>query len=231
MNGRKSLVRDQRGLALTEFAFSLPILLTLGLVGLEAANYTMAHLKVSAIASITADNAARVRDSIDEVDVSDLMTGARLAGEQLQFESNGRLILSSLERSQDGTRQWIRWQRCIGDLDVQSTHGRPLDDSGAVITDGTEITEPNGTEYVPSTNPSSDAQSELTGVTVGDQEITAGGGTAVLIAEAVYQYQPLMADALMAGTEIRYISAFNVRQRNDNALNNGGDIAPLACGN
>ena len=60
-------------------------LLTLGLVGLETANFAMAHLRVSNIAMLTADNAARVRDSIDEADVIELFTGAKMTGDSIKF--------------------------------------------------------------------------------------------------------------------------------------------------
>ncbi|MGQ0660288.1 MAG: TadE/TadG family type IV pilus assembly protein, partial [Sphingosinicella sp.] len=68
------------GLAYVEFALALPVLLTLGLFGLETANFAMAHLRVSNIAVMTADNAARIRDNIDEADVIDLLTGAKETG-------------------------------------------------------------------------------------------------------------------------------------------------------
>ena len=51
-----SLGNCTSGLALTEFAMSVPVLLTLGLFGLETANFAMAHLRVSNIAMMTADN-------------------------------------------------------------------------------------------------------------------------------------------------------------------------------
>ena len=64
---------------------SLPVLVTLGLVGLETANLAMAHLRVSNIAMLTADNAARVRDSIDEANVIELLTGAKMTGDSIRF--------------------------------------------------------------------------------------------------------------------------------------------------
>ena len=81
----------------------------------------MAHLRVSNIAMLTADNAARVRDSIDEADVIELFTGAKMTGASINFAQNGRIILSSLEPTDGRTnRQWIRWQRCDGALNVAS---------------------------------------------------------------------------------------------------------------
>ena len=114
----------ESGLAFVEFAMSLPVLVTLGLVGLETANLAMAHLRVSNIAMLTADNAARVRDSIDEANVIELLTGAKMTGDSIRFRQNGRIILSSVEPNTAGaggtsTGQWIRWQRCDGAKNVR----------------------------------------------------------------------------------------------------------------
>ena len=57
------LRRSKSGLALTEFAFSLPVLLALGLYGFETANLAIGHMRISNMAMLTADNAARVRES------------------------------------------------------------------------------------------------------------------------------------------------------------------------
>ena len=121
---------------------------TLGLCGLETANLAMAHLRVSNIAMLTADNAARVRDSIDEANVIEMFTGAKMTGDSIRFRQNGRIILSSLEATDDdndgnnghgnnaggcdpsnpgyGTtcgNQWIRWQRCDGARNTTSAYG------------------------------------------------------------------------------------------------------------
>ena len=131
------------GLAFIEFAMSLPVLVTLGLCGLETANLAMAHLRVSNIAMLTADNASRVRDSIDEANVIELLTGAKMTGDSIEFRQNGRIILSSVETDNDAAitarqqcggcdtsnparptaDQWIRWQRCDGARNVTSAYG------------------------------------------------------------------------------------------------------------
>src|SRR5688572_21166983 len=92
----RSLRDDRSGLAFIEFAFALPVVLALGLLGLETANYAMSNLRVSNIAMLTADNASRVRDSIDEGDVVELMTGAKMSGSNINFAANGRIILTDL---------------------------------------------------------------------------------------------------------------------------------------
>ena len=109
----RSLGDCRSGVAFLEFAFALPVVLALGLLGLETANYALANLRVSQIAMLTADNAARVRDSIDEGDIVELFTGAKMSGNNINFAQNGRIILTDLEQTTDGTKQWVRWQRCV----------------------------------------------------------------------------------------------------------------------
>jgi hypothetical protein len=226
----RSLRDCTSGLALTEFAFALPILLTLSLFGIETANYAMAHLRISNIAVMTADNAARVRDSIDESDIVELFTGAKMSGASLNFAQNGRIILSDLELA-SGTNQWIRWQRCDGALNYTNpeTRWRPRTAGGTAITNGTEIyladrqTANAATPSSPSATPTFSSMG--TGIT-----IAAASGTAVMVVEVVYNYQPIIPSSFLSGRQIRYESAFNVRQRVDQTLRNIGRITPRSCG-
>ena len=227
--GGASLRSCTSGVALIEFAFALPVLLALGLMGLETANYAMAHLRVSSIAMLTADNAARVRESIDESDITELFTGAKLSGASIQFAQNGRIILTDLEQ-RDGTTQWIRWQRCDGALSYTNPDVklRPRTAAGAAITNGTEIY--NADRFTPNTtNPSSDVTSPVIFGMGSTTTIAAQPGTAVMVVEVVYNYQPIIPNSFLAGRQIRYESAFNVRQRNDQVLKNSGRITPRSC--
>jgi hypothetical protein len=218
------------GLAYVEFALSLPVLLTLGLFGLETANYAMAHLRISNIAVMTADNAARVRDNIDEADVTDLLTGAKETGASINFAQNGRIILSDLEPTPTGGNQWIRWQRCDGALNYTNpeTRWRPRTAGGAAITNGTEIyladrqTANVATPSSPSATPTFSSMG--TGIT-----IAAASGTAVMVVEVVYNYQPIIPNSFLSGRQIRYESAFNVRQRTDQTLRNASQVTPRSC--
>ncbi len=185
------------GLALTEFAFSLPVLLGLGLAGLETANFAMAHLRVSNIAMMTADNAARVRESIDESDVIELLLGAKMSGASIQFGQNGRIILSSIEVNAAGNGQWIRWQRCDGLRNTSSLYGA----QGA-----------------------GQNNASIQAVGPAGNQIAAQAGTAVMVVEVVYDYQPIIPNSFLDGRQIRYESAFNVRQRTDQVLKNAGNI-------
>lgn len=222
------LGRCESGLALTEFAFALPVLLTLCMAGLETANFAMAHLRISNIAMLAADNAARVRDSIDEADIVELMTGAKMTGANLNFAQNGRIILTDLEAANaDGTRQWIRWQRCDGAFNVAPSYGRPLTAGGTAITNGTEFFRTDRTTT--SANPSSPDQSTMTGMGPPDKRISSAPATAVMVVEVVYRYQPIIPNGLLNNREIRYETAFNVRQRTDQSLRNAGLITPRSC--
>lgn len=221
-------LRDDRGVALIEFAISIPVLLTIGLVGLEVASYALAHLRVSNIAVLTADNASRIRDKIDEADVKELFIGAMQAGEGIKFEQNGRIILSALEQQEGNTaRQWIRWQRCDGDRTDKSSYGKPLDKNGAAIVNGTEAFKADGTA---SSNPSVETKQTMTAMGDAGNQIKAQAGTAVMVAEVVYKYQPIVSDKLLGPLEIRYLSAFNVRQRTDQVLYNGAKQSAMSCG-
>lgn len=190
------------GMAFVEFALGLPMVTTLGLCGLETGSLAMAHLRVSNIAMMTADNAARVRDGIDEANIVELMTGAKMAADNIDFRQNGRIILSSVEPNTAGangtsTGQWIRWQRCDGRKVVVSRYGNQGKGQN-------------------------DASLQYVGPA--DNRITAAAGTAVMMVEVEYDYQPIVSNAIFGAQTIRYENAFNVRQRVNQALTNAGNI-------
>ena len=114
----RNILRDARGVALTEFAFALPILLIMTAFGLELANYVLAIKRVGDLAVLVTDNASRMGtrsaglsiQQISEAEINDVFTGAQLQDNLPDFERNGRIILSSLQRNADGG-QWIAWQR------------------------------------------------------------------------------------------------------------------------
>lgn len=223
-----ALRRDRNGVALVEFAFSLPLVLLVGLVGIDVANFAIANLRVSQIAMTTADNAARVRDSIDEHDINELFIGARLVGESIQFAEHGRVILSSLEPrtvnpTKTGTElnQWIRWQRCYGEKNVTSNYGEPRTAANAIIRDGSENSGSNPSDQIKSV-PRIGVLDTPTGMGPYGNQVAASSGTAVMFVEVVYDYQPIFMNRIIGNRTIRYKAAFNVRQRNDQVLKNGG---------
>ena len=225
-----SLGDCRSGVAFLEFAFALPVVLALGLLGLETSNYAMANLRVSNIAMLTADNAARVRESIDESDVTELLTGAKMSGSNINFAANGRIILTDLEpTTSPAGKQWVRWQRCDGALNYTSPNAalRPLTAAGATISNGTEIYGTDRTTV--STAPSAETKATMTSVGTGTNIISASTGTAVMVVEVAYNYQPVIPNSFLQGRQITYTSAFNVRQRSDQAIRNINHITPKSC--
>ncbi|WP_243451158.1 TadE/TadG family type IV pilus assembly protein [Sphingosinicella sp. CPCC 101087] len=193
-----SLSRDDRAVVMIEFAYALPVVVALALGALEATNLALAHLRVSQVAMTTADNAARVVAQIDESDIDEIFAGAELVGRSLDFEANGRIILSSLqengETDEADAGQTIRWQRCFGDLDVDSLYG--VEGDGA---DDDSLEDGMGPE---------------------GKKITAQAGTAIMFVEVVYDYQPLVTENILGPMQIRYESAFNVRERTELGITN-----------
>ena len=154
------------------------------------------------------------------------MTGAKMTGAGIDFAANGRIILSDFERTQNN-RQWIRWQRCDGALNVNSSYGRPKNANNGDITNGTENL--GADRVTPSTAPSSPNHATLTEVGPPGRQISASPGTAVMVVEVVYNYQPIVSERLFGPRQIRYESAFNVRQRVDQAISNNSANTPKRC--
>ena len=196
--GLVSLVRralhDQHGLALVEFAYSLPFLLMLGLGGVEVANYSITHMRVSQLAVSLADNASRAKQDIvagvpriREVDVNEIFQAAELQSGGLDIEDNGRMILSSLEVNEDGG-QWIHWQRCFGDAPYSSSYG--------VEGDG-------------------ETGTSVTGMGPPSRRIAAEEGFAIMFAEVVYDYHPIAFGSIISDVPIRKVAAMYVRDDRD----------------
>ncbi|WP_299327852.1 TadE family protein [Parasphingopyxis sp.] len=204
----RRLKKDSKGIALVEFAFSLPIVLALIFGGLETANFALAHLRVSQIAMTVADNAGRVDTAIDEANIYEVFAGAGLVGQAIDFEPNGRVVLSSLQpNNQTGANegQMINWQRCMGQL--------------------TSVTPSYGLEGKGRTN-----ATLANGMGPAGSEIAAADGTAVMFVEVTYEYQPLIPNMNILGSrQIRYESAFNVRDRTNQDISNTQSLTVNSC--
>jgi hypothetical protein len=204
----RRLKSDSNGVAMIEFAFSLPILLALTFGGLETANFALTHLRVSQIAMTAADNAGRVDTTIDEAQIYEVFAGAQLVGESIDFETNGRIVLSSLQPnnlSGSNEGQMINWQRCMGQL--------------------TSVAPSYGTEDYGRTN------ADLAdGMGPAGNQIISADGTAVMFVEVTYNYQPIVANLNILGTrQIRYETAFNVRDRTNQDITNTQGLAVNTC--
>lgn len=199
----RRLPADRSGVALIEFAFALPLLLTIGLAGTETANYAIVTLRINQLAMLAADNAARVRASMDETDVNEVMVGMRFAGSGILFGDRARVIVSDIESNGAGGYK-ITWQRCFGAKNVTSTFG-------AEGTGGSGTSSANALRYgITPTGPG-------TATTAGTVPTTNG---ALIVAEVRYTYVPLVASMFMANRELRATQTFPVRERAQQALTN-----------
>jgi hypothetical protein len=80
-----------------------------------------------------------------------------------------------------------------------------------------------------SSAPSSETKASLTSVGSGTNVISAQTGSAVMLVEVAYNYQPVIPNSFLQGRRITYVSAFNVRQRTDQTLRNINKITPRSC--
>ncbi len=202
----RQLGRNQSGLALTEFALSLPIFVGLGMYGTELAYLAVVNMQMSQVALTLADNASRLGQtqnnvtsvSIKESDIITVFNGLKLQGQTFNLLSNGRVILSSLERNPQGG-QWIHWQRCLGTMNVKSDYGD--EGTGAI-----------GTSFP--------------GMGRAGQEVTALSGTAVMFVELNYQYKGLFGSMFVKNKVLNQQAAHNIRD-NRNLTAGLVDDAPL----
>lgn len=202
---------DVRAVAFVETAFTLPVLLTAGLGGLEIANLMITHTRISGVALAAADNASRIASGsnlalpqVREVDVNDVFTGANLQGGNLNIATNGRIVLSSLEVNPNGG-QWIHWQRCFGAKPWGSRYGA----------EGTGAT---GTGFA--------------GMGPSGREVKASTGNPVMFVEIFYEYQPFLFGSFVGSKRIEYQAAFTVRDARDtsNIFNPNPAATVRSCG-
>ena len=205
----RRLPGDRRATVMIEMAACIPFLALVGLGGLEMANLTLTHTRISQIGLSAADNASRMASGsslsllpVSEADIYDVFLGVEKQAAGLDFEQNGRIILSSLEQNEAGG-QWLHWQRCYGDLDVASSYG--VQGDGATGTD-------------------------FPGMGEEGAEVTAPAKSAVMFVEVVYTYQPLAFGGWLGPRTIRSKAAFNVRETRDlRTVSASADVPDMTC--
>jgi Flp pilus assembly protein TadG len=231
---RARLLRDTSGVAMLEFAFAAPMVLMIGLYGIEASNMALANLRVSQIALNLADNMSRVGlinssqiEQLRESDVNDVLQAARTQGEGMKLTTNGRITVSSLEADDTGVQR-IHWQRCIGQMagtSYDSTYG--MTTTGVASNVGAY--DPNaGVNTATGSNPDNSAlhPGSLAVGAAGGPVLVGMGDTAadaikapnsggVIFVEINYKYQPVVGNWLYGVSRIHYIASFIVRDNRD----------------
>ena len=173
------------------------------MVGMEVANRAAMQMKVEELATLTADYVSRVRISITEDDIAEMVIGLRQAGDSIKFAQNGRVFISSVQpvlTSGAVTGQTIRWQRCFGAHAANSSYGL----QGETITGANSIG-PTG------------------------NKIGASNNSELIFVELVYTYKPWFNFTGFTTEDIRTTRAFSVRERIDNAIKAGTSTA-RTCG-
>lgn len=204
------LLADRSGLAMLEFALTLPVVLTLGGYGIELSSVALTNMRISQYALNLADTTSRLGldagggvVQLREADVNDAFQGIRLAGASIGLGTNGRVTLSSLEnikQSYDSTYvQRIHWQRCFGKMSgpgYDSSYGKTK------ITDG-------------ATNTAGDSGTTTTGMGPASSPVSAPQDNAVMFVEINYTYTPIFGSMFMAPQVIRYTGSLLVRDNRD----------------
>jgi hypothetical protein len=129
-----------------------------------------------------------------EYDVNEAFRAADVQSGGLDIQSNGRLILSSLETNPDNSnRQWIHWQRCFGArTEYESSYGKEGDGTSG---------------------------SSFKGMGPAGRVLTAEKEYAIMFAEVVYDYQPMLFGRFIPIEPIRKTAAMYVRD--DRGLQDG----------
>jgi Flp pilus assembly protein TadG len=195
------LQRDTSGLALLEFAFVLPIFITMSLTGAELTNYITTKMRISQIALQLADDAARMGSgsqlsakTISETDINDLFTGAQLQSGEIDLKTNARVILSDVEpmASPNTTSKYkIGWQRCYGSKTSPAAPAAPA--------------------YYPRS-----LATNINGVGAANRLVGAQDDNATMFVEVYYVYKPLIGlGSLAPTTSFTEIASMSVRDRRD----------------
>jgi hypothetical protein len=205
----RTLGRDTSGLALLEFAFMLPVLLTMSLTGAEITNYVVTKMRVSQIALHLADNSSRIGEgsllqakTISENDINDLLIGAQFQSGELDLFAHGRVILSSVEpvANPNTTNKFkIAWQRCKGSRTHASGYGNAGD-------------------------------TNLDGVGPTNRKAIAPEGGSTMFVEVYYEYTPLVKTSLSPSSQMTEVASMMVRDRRDlSTIYNAENVAKATC--
>jgi Flp pilus assembly protein TadG len=126
-------IMNTRGGVMIEFAFAMPLLITLLLGGVELGRYVLLHQKLDRTAMTVSDLVARVT-SVTPTDLDTVLTAADLVMAPFEFSDKGLVIISAVKKLSAGGSPKVIWQRSgAGSLSVPSALG--VEGGNAVIPD------------------------------------------------------------------------------------------------
>lgn len=211
------LNRSQSGLAMVEFAVSLPFFIGLTVGGIETANYASVVMQLNQITLHTADSAARIgantvtgERTISEAQIKDVFEGALREGDRIalggnysyidpvtkipSIRGNTLIILSSFEEvsafDASVPKYRIRWQRCAGSSTLYNSNF------------GTRMTTD---------------KTSVDGIGPPGRQVTPPLGGAVMFVEMQYFFRPLIVNGFTRLTDhtISQFGSMVVREQRD----------------
>jgi len=175
-----------------EFALVMPFMIFAIMGGMELTWQAIVRQKIQGIAATAADNTARIRGVIDETDITETMTAATINGSGLDLDKNGRMIISSIQRNSANNGDWIRWQRCYGEKNVDSKYGNENAGKNTATTIGLN----------------------------NDPNMRPPAGNAMIVVEITYDHEPLITETFFGEKTFTYETAYIVRDRADLGIRN-----------
>ncbi|MEQ8411904.1 MAG: hypothetical protein RIB52_10140 [Erythrobacter sp.] len=170
----RRLARDTGGLAFIEFAYTLPIFVGFGLVGLEFTNVVLARQKTERIAATMADLVASNQVPPNERQLGDLFSAVPQIAEPFPFENGGNVIVTAVigiyDIDSDEVENKIAWQRCMFSDSHTSMIGEQWTDTND-IADGPSVELANDIDLL---------QNQM-----------------VIVAEIFYPYEPIITQAIV----------------------------------
>lgn len=208
--------KDNSGLALVEFAVSLPFFMGLTIGGFEMSNFAYTVMRLNQLTINTADSAARMGEGgqlsskiITERQINDVFAGTIREGERIllggqhiykdpgtgdvTLRGNARIILTSYEPvaayNPASPRYRIRWQRCVGMANFYSSNY------------GTKATVTNAS----------------TGIGPAGEQVAPPEDSAIMFVETQYYFQPEILNGFTKLTDgtIRQTAAMIVRDKRE----------------
>ncbi|MEO0591371.1 MAG: hypothetical protein AAFZ11_12555 [Pseudomonadota bacterium] len=189
----RQLARDTGAIAMIEFAYTLPVFVGFGLVGIECTNLVLAHQKAERIASTLADQVAGNMIPPNEAQIGDMFEAANQIAAPFEFDGEGNAIITAVlgayDVAEDEVQNKIAWQRCSAQGRITSGIGREWAGSDN-IAEGPQVDLPNDIEL---------DQNEM-----------------VIVTEVYFPYRPIVSQALVDGfvgedSVLKEVSVFRTR--------------------
>jgi Flp pilus assembly protein TadG len=206
-------VKNESGAVLFEVAITFPLFMGLCFTGIEFVSFMNAHMKISQLNHMVADNTARVRDRITEASFEEILKQIEYNDVGKQLLEKGRVKISIVTTNTNTTANLtdniILDQRCFGNKNFQATRGYGA--KNAVL---------------------------LNGIGPEGRRILATDNNAVIFVETYFDYDPVFFSEQLFADKfeflnkqflIHYTTAASVRDRRDHRIQQLTGIQPRAC--